>query len=874
MNIKKAFALLAALALLSPLALLPSCSFSLTPSEKADTDDKLPLTPPQVWTVTFDDQGADIPANPTTAAVTEPDTTAALPSEPGKKGYFFDSWYTEPEGQGELFTETTKVEADITVYANWIAEPQDISLDGINGTVTVSAMTGSSATFTFTPKTPVSSAKIYASLGNSSGLAAAGENLTELDGVWTVTVTSETYTAGAVIRFDILTIQNGAEVSIPQGSLGDMTSWASFTYSPNYAWNVTFDSLDADIHASPATRTVRSPALVLSVFPSAPVKNGYDFLGWYTAPRGEGTLFNETTPVTADLTVYAFYLAQENENIFGPNVLIFSNDMTDREIQARLDQVYATQRTAEFGSERYALLFKPGAYNVQVNTAFYMQVLGLGRSPDDTLINGSIQSDGAAEATGNHHVTQNFWRSMENIAIQPTEYGRNMWAVSQAAPARRIHVKGDLWLFDINPNNGESGWASGGFLADSLVDGAVLPGGQQQWLYRNSDWGTAEGGVWNMVFAGCGNTPEPSFGAIPNYTVIDTVPVIREKPYLYVDADDQWQVFMGKLTSNASGTTWTKGPSEGVSKPLSDFYIAKSSTDTAATINAALASGRDLLFTPGIYDLDDTIRITRANTVVLGLGLATLRANGGVTAIETADIDGITIAGLLIEAGTTSSDCLMQIGPADSSGSHSANPTLLADVFFRVGGAAVGRAKLCLEINSNDVIGDNLWIWRADHGIDTSTWGWTVNEADTGLVVNGDNVTIYALAVEHFQKYQTLWNGNGGRVYFYQSEIPYDVPDQQSWMNGDVKGYASYKVADTVTDHHAWGVGVYCFFNVNPALQLENAIEVPASGTEGAMFRNMVTVALGDGNVGQINHVINGKGAAVTSASNPTYLER
>lgn len=71
------------------------------------------------------------------------------------------------------------------------------------------------------------------------------------------------------------------------------------------------------------------------------------------------------------------------------------------------------------------------------------------------------------------------------------------------------------------------------------------------------------------------------------------------------------------------------------------------------------------------------------------------------------------------------------------------------------------------------------------------------------MIVNGNDVTMYGLMVEHFLEYQTLWNGNGGRTYFYQSEIPYDVPDQASWMshNGTVNGYASYKVADTVTSH-------------------------------------------------------------------------
>ncbi len=117
----------------------------------------------------------------------------------------------------------------------------------------------------------------------------------------------------------------------------------------------------------------------------------------------------------------------------------------------------------------------------------------------------------------------------------------------------------------------------------------------------------------------------------------------------------------------------------------------------------------------------------------------------------------------------------MEIGPEGSKASHAGNPISLHDIFFRVGGAGVGRAGVDLRINSNDTIIDHTWIWRADHG---SGVGWNSNLSANGLVVNGDNVTVYGLFVEHHQEYQVLWNGNRGRTYFYQSEIPYDPPDQ------------------------------------------------------------------------------------------------
>jgi hypothetical protein len=290
--------------------------------------------------------------------------------------------------------------------------------------------------------------------------------------------------------------------------------------------------------------------------------------------------------------------------------------------------------------------------------------------------------------------------------------------------------------------------------------------------------------------------------------------------------------------------------------------------DTASTINAALASGKNLLVTPGVYHLNAPLNITRANTVVLGLGLATLVPDNGVTAVTTADVDGIDIAGLLISAGTTNSQTLMQVGPAGSSASHASNPIALQDVFFRVGGDVAGKATQSLVVNSSDTIGSDNWIWRADHGINNTTVGWSTNPAANGLVVNGNNVTMYGLAVEHYQQYQTLWNGNGGRTIFYQSEMPYDVPNNASWSaGGGEQGYPSYKVANSVTSHQAWGTGVYCYFSTNSSVVADRGIEVPAGGTT---FHDLIDVSLGG--TGTINHIINNSGAKVSSGSTTQSL--
>ena len=147
--------------------------------------------------------------------------------------------------------------------------------------------------------------------------------------------------------------------------------------------------------------------------------------------------------------------------------------------------------------------------------------------------------------------------------------------------------------------------------------------------------------------------------------------------------------------------------------------------------------------------------------------------------------------------GPASLRCCSRWDPREVSARHANNPITLHDVFFRVGGAGVGRAKVNLRINSNDTLVDHTWIWRADHGDGV---GWDLNTSENGLVVNGNDVTIYGLFVEHHQKFQVLWNGNGGRTYFYQSEIPYDPPNQASYTSAPgVNGWASYKVADGVT---------------------------------------------------------------------------
>jgi hypothetical protein len=336
---------------------------------------------------------------------------------------------------------------------------------------------------------------------------------------------------------------------------------------------------------------------------------------------------------------------------------------------------------------------------------------------------------------------------------------------------------------------------------------------------------------------------------------VGATPVVREKPFLFVDAAGRFKVRVPALVTNTSGVSWRKGETAGKDIPLEKFYIARPDRDTAATVNAALSKGQHLLFTPGIYTLGGTLEVTRPDTLVMGLGLATLVSAGGLPIMTTADVDGVIIAGLFFDAGSERSPVLLEVGPAGSKARHAKNPASLHDVFLRVGGAAQGRTAVNLRINAHDTIVDHTWIWRADHGAGV---GWTDNTSANGLVVNGNDVTVYGLFVEHHQEFQTLWNGNGGRVYFYQCEIPYDPPDQPSYTSAPgTNGWAAYKVGDKVTSHEAWGLGVYAVFR-RPNVMLTRAFEVPK--TPAVKFHHMITVCISQN--GEITNVINDEGGA------------
>ncbi|MBV1856475.1 adenylyl cyclase [Catellatospora tritici] len=569
----------------------------------------------------------------------------------------------------------------------------------------------------------------------------------------------------------------------------------------------------------------------------------------------------------------------------GANVTVFDPSTPVAEIQAALDAANTAQVANEMGTNRYAFLFKPGTYGtaeqpLQIKVGYYTEIAGLGANPTDVVINGKVEvynrclNDGG---TSNCLALVNFWRTLANLTINVNAAGQDgcrasadFWAVSQAVSLRRLNITGaNLSLMDYCTAGPQ--YASGGFIADSKLP-FVINGSQQQWLIRNSQVDGWSNGVWNQVFSGVVGAPDDAAFPDPPYTTLDTTPVSREKPFLFLDANGKYQVRVPSARTNSSGISWADGLTPGRTVPLSDFYVAKPG-DSVTKINIALALGKNLLLTPGVYDIARSIEVWRPDTVVLGLGQATLTAVNGSTPLNLADVPGIVVAGVTIDAGLQESSVLLRVGRKHNflAWSQASNPTTLSDVYFRVGGPHVGKTDTALEVNSDNVLIDHTWVWRGDHGVEgfTDTERWNTNTGRYGAVINGDHVTATGLFVEHFQRHNTVWNGENGTTILYQNELPYDPPTQADWMNGAVEGYSAYKVGDNVRTHNLYGGGVYVFNQNNPSIHTENGFEVP--NRPGVQLFHIMTVNL---SAGTIDHVVNGIGdpADTTRIGGPVFI--
>ena len=498
----------------------------------------------------------------------------------------------------------------------------------------------------------------------------------------------------------------------------------------------------------------------------------------------------------------------------------------------------------------------------------------MGQNPSQTVINGTIDSynqcPGGVQT--NCNATDNFWRSISNLTINVAGLtgcfaGDEVWASSQDSPLRRVEINGKLTLMDFC--DGSPDYASGGYIGDSDLNGAVTNGSQQQYFTQNTTIGSWSNAVWNQVFCGDPGAPAQSFSADsgdsggPNsYTTLASCPVSEQEPYLYQDSSGNYNVFVPSVQSNTSGPTWTASSNTpGTSLSVNNTFYVVNSASTITQINAALAAGDNLLFTPGVYSYGSTINVVDPNTKIIGLGFATLIPTSGNVTMNVADVPGVNISGLIFDAGPVNSPALLQIGAAGSTANNASNPVSVDDVSFRIGGAEAGSATTSFIDDSNNSIIDDVWAWRADHGTGV---GWTANTATSGLIVNANNVSAYGLAVEHYQGYEVEWNGQNGEIVFFQNENPYDVPSQSAWMSSSTQdGYPAIYVPNSVTSFTGYGLGSYSYFDQGVAIENAMAFQVPSAS--GIHMNDLLTVFLNGS--GGIESVVDGTGAAV-SASN------
>jgi hypothetical protein len=565
---------------------------------------------------------------------------------------------------------------------------------------------------------------------------------------------------------------------------------------------------------------------------------------------------------------------------FGPNVFIFSPGMPQSQIQATVNSIASRQVSNQFGTQRYALLFEPGTYGSKADplsfqVGYYTAVAGLGSSPGDVVINGAVDSFNQC-SSGGCTALVNFWRSLSNLTINvmasPSLGGcqgaAEFWATSQASPVRRVNIHGLTTLFDFCSG---PGFSSGGYIADSQFTGStVINGTQQQFFVRNSSLDGWTNNVWNQVFAGDLGAPAQDFGSGGQYTTLATSPVTQEEPFLYTDSSGGYHVFVPAVQHNSAGPSWTGGSTAGTSIPIASFFVA-SPSDPVSAINAALASGQNLILTPGVYHVSQPIEVTHPDTVVLGLGFPTLVPQNGTAAMQVANTPGVKLSGMIFDAGPSDSPVLLQIGKNHGQDhSDPADPTLVQDVFFRVGGATPGQADTSLVVNSSHVILDDIWAWRADHG---SGVGWTSNVGDTAVVVNGDDVTAYGLFAEHYQQSEVIWNGKDGTDIFFQNEMPYDPPSQAAWMeNSATDGYPAFQITHQAAGFQGYGMGSYSFFNQGVQIFATSAFEV--DDTPGVQLHDLLTIFLNaTGGFGGIDHVVNDVGGSSTIANPDTPVD-
>jgi hypothetical protein len=548
------------------------------------------------------------------------------------------------------------------------------------------------------------------------------------------------------------------------------------------------------------------------------------------------------TPVTALPT-----------NPFGANVTIFNASESVSTINAALSAPY-TSANQEF-------FFLPGTYGsasatpatattsntIDAQVASGSVVAGLGASPCDVVINGNlgIYNDSLAIRPS----------QLENLTINPIESGdpadTMTWSTSQEATWRRVNLLGNLLEAALPytaglcldacapfPGSGinASGAVENGFeVANSNITGDVIDtngqntagvsgrDGNSDPYIQGSNIGGAQGFGTDTMFAGdAGNVPATNFGpavgskpAGSNINV-KSLPVVRESPFVYY-RNGQFYVFDPSVQFDRRGYDWSLNGG-GKSLPLGDFYLANASTDTAATINAALSGGKDVLLEPGAYSVTAPLTVPHANQVIFGLGEASVTASTNTPTIVVDDaatgtiLAGFQANGLGFNATTNTGPYAadqIEIGTKPKATGSPLDPTSLSDV------STVSNSTTDELINQNDVLLNQAEIQSNNNsGSGYTTVNWPAESSgDYGIVVNGDDVTLEGIWLEHFKMTEATWNGNGGQVIFLENELPLTIPYSAAgvqpsfWKeSSSFDGYPSLAVSPSVTSFTLTGM--------------------------------------------------------------------
>ena len=342
---------------------------------------------------------------------------------------------------------------------------------------------------------------------------------------------------------------------------------------------------------------------------------------------------------------------------FGANVIIFDPSMPTSHIQTTVDTIATQQISNQFGPERYALLFKPGTYGsstapLNFQVGYYTAVAGLGLSPNDVVINGSIDVYNQCDNGKLHRA-----RQLLALVVEPDHqrdqlqfrllYRRILGSVAGRTDAAG-QVNGATTLMDYCTR---PSFASGGFIADSQF---TPPANRSSMGRSSSFWcaivlltagqmvsGTRCSRVWSVrppnvsLFNKCCG-PYTTLAPARSHGKRRSCTWTRMGAIMFSSR---------RCTTTASGTSWGSWAAAGRSIPIDQFFIAKP-TDDDKTINTALAHGKNLIFTPGHLSMwKTTIKVTRPDTIVLGLGFATLVPQKGVIAMTVADVSGVGFPG-------------------------------------------------------------------------------------------------------------------------------------------------------------------------------------------------------------------------------------